>query len=73
MIVDCRSYFNRLCRKWRAFVTQPKILFADEPICNLDASISAQVIAHVGTQPRARYDHILVTRDEALTSIEENS
>jgi putative ABC transport system ATP-binding protein len=51
----------------RAFVTQPKILFADEPTGNLDAANGAQVIELMLELNRAQGTTlILVTHDETL-------
>jgi putative ABC transport system ATP-binding protein len=51
----------------RAFVTEPKILFADEPTGNLDAGTGAQVIElMLGMNREQGTTLILVTHDEAL-------
>jgi putative ABC transport system ATP-binding protein len=51
----------------RAFVTQPKILFADEPTGNLDAVTGAQIIELLLELKRERGTTlILVTHDESL-------
>jgi putative ABC transport system ATP-binding protein len=51
----------------RAFATEPKLLFADEPTGNLDSATGAQVIELLF---RMNQDHgttlVLVTHDEAL-------
>ena len=51
----------------RAFATEPKLLFADEPTGNLDSATGAQVIELLFRMNR---DHgttlVLVTHDEAL-------
>ncbi|MDH5264060.1 MAG: ATP-binding cassette domain-containing protein [Betaproteobacteria bacterium] len=53
----------------RAFATEPKLLFADEPTGNLDSSTGAQVIELLFRMNR---DHgttlVLVTHDEALAA-----
>ncbi|MBL0141225.1 MAG: ABC transporter ATP-binding protein [Betaproteobacteria bacterium] len=53
----------------RAFATQPKLLFADEPTGNLDSATGAQVIELLF---RMNLDHgttlVLVTHDEALAA-----
>jgi putative ABC transport system ATP-binding protein len=53
----------------RAFATQPKLLFADEPTGNLDSATGAQVIELLFRMNR---DHgttlVLVTHDEALAA-----
>lgn len=51
----------------RACVTEPKILFADEPTGNLDAATGAQIIDLMLTLNRERDTTlILVTHDESL-------
>jgi putative ABC transport system ATP-binding protein len=51
----------------RAFVAQPKILFADEPTGNLDAATGAQIIELMLELNREQCTTlILVTHDEAL-------
>jgi putative ABC transport system ATP-binding protein len=51
----------------RAFVSQPKILFADEPTGNLDAATGAQIIDLLLALNQAQQTTlILVTHDEAL-------
>jgi putative ABC transport system ATP-binding protein len=51
----------------RAFVTQPKILFADEPTGNLDAATGAQIIdLLMALNEQQRTTLILVTHDAAL-------
>ncbi len=53
----------------RAFATEPKLLFADEPTGNLDSATGAQVIELLFRMNR---DHgttlVLVTHDEALAA-----
>ena len=53
----------------RAFSTEPKLLFADEPTGNLDSATGAQVIELLFRMNR---DHgttlVLVTHDEALAA-----
>ncbi|MGE0357907.1 MAG: ABC transporter ATP-binding protein [Burkholderiales bacterium] len=51
----------------RAFATQPKLLFADEPTGNLDSATGAQVIELLFRMNRERGTTlVLVTHDEAL-------
>ena len=51
----------------RAFVTQPKLLFADEPTGNLDSATGAQVIELLFSMNRERGTTlVLVTHDEQL-------
>jgi putative ABC transport system ATP-binding protein len=53
----------------RAFVTQPKLLFADEPTGNLDSATGAQVIELLFRMNRERGTTlVLVTHDESLAS-----
>ncbi len=53
----------------RAFVTQPKLLFADEPTGNLDSETGAQVIELLFRMNRERGTTlVLVTHDESLAS-----
>ncbi len=53
----------------RAFVTQPKLLFADEPTGNLDSETGAQVIELLFRMNRERgATLVLVTHDESLAS-----
>jgi putative ABC transport system ATP-binding protein len=53
----------------RAFVTQPKLLFADEPTGNLDSETGAQVIELLFRMNRERGTTlVLVTHDEQLAS-----
>ena len=52
----------------RAFVTRPKLLFADEPTGNLDPATGAQVIDLLfGLNRESGTTLLLVTHDEALT------
>jgi putative ABC transport system ATP-binding protein len=52
----------------RAFVTRPKLLFADEPTGNLDPATGAQVIELLfGLNRESGTTLLLVTHDEALT------
>ena len=51
----------------RAFATEPKLLFADEPTGNLDSATGAQVIELLFAMNRERGTTlVLVTHDEAL-------
>ena len=51
----------------RAFATEPKLLFADEPTGNLDSATGAQVIELLFRMNRERGTTlVLVTHDEAL-------
>ncbi len=51
----------------RAFATEPKLLFADEPTGNLDSATGAQVIELLFDMNRERGTTlVLVTHDEAL-------
>jgi putative ABC transport system ATP-binding protein len=52
----------------RAFVTRPRLLFADEPTGNLDPATGAQVIELLfGLNRENRTTLLMVTHDEALT------
>jgi putative ABC transport system ATP-binding protein len=52
----------------RAFVTRPRLLFADEPTGNLDPATGAQVIELLfGLNRENRATLVMVTHDEALT------
>ena len=52
----------------RAFVREPKLLFADEPTGNLDAATGAQVIGLMFELNRERQTTlVLVTHDEAIS------
>jgi putative ABC transport system ATP-binding protein len=52
----------------RAFVTRPRLLFADEPTGNLDPATGAQVIELLfGLNRESRATLVMVTHDEALT------
>jgi putative ABC transport system ATP-binding protein len=53
----------------RAFATEPKLLFADEPTGNLDSATGAQVIELLFAMNRERGTTlVLVTHDEKLAS-----
>jgi len=53
----------------RAFATEPKLLFADEPTGNLDSATGAQVIELLFRMNRERGTTlVLVTHDEALAA-----
>ncbi len=53
----------------RAFATEPKLLFADEPTGNLDSATGAQVIELLFRMNRDRGTTlVLVTHDEALAA-----
>jgi len=53
----------------RAFVTEPKLVFADEPTGNLDSATGEQVIELLFEMNRERGTTlVLVTHDEALAS-----
>ncbi|MBK6981133.1 MAG: ABC transporter ATP-binding protein [Betaproteobacteria bacterium] len=53
----------------RAFATEPKLLFADEPTGNLDSATGAQVIELLFSMNRDRGTTlVLVTHDEALAA-----
>jgi putative ABC transport system ATP-binding protein len=52
----------------RAFVTRPRLLFADEPTGNLDTATGAQVIDLLfGLNRESGTTLVMVTHDEALT------
>jgi putative ABC transport system ATP-binding protein len=52
----------------RAFVTRPRLLFADEPTGNLDPATGAQVIELLfGLNRESGATLVMVTHDEALT------
>jgi putative ABC transport system ATP-binding protein len=53
----------------RAFATEPKLLFADEPTGNLDSATGAQVIELLFSMNRDRGTTlVLVTHDEQLAT-----
>jgi putative ABC transport system ATP-binding protein len=53
----------------RAFATEPKLLFADEPTGNLDSATGAQVIELLFRMNREHGTTlVLVTHDEALAA-----